>query len=150
TSPDSSVVPKPRCRIVGEPPAALPPVTSPIRDSPAPPFEDERESPLQARPWVSDAERGQQTWQDIVACSLGFLGLCGPENAGDCFYKALPTGCFSDQLPSSQRSKTVVFCTLVVLGNSPLGCNPSFLLEALQGRIERPMFHPERFVRHLL
>lgn len=72
------------------------------------------------------------------------------ENAGKGLAKALPFRVLRGKLLAACRRESVEARLAVVGGNAPLGGDPAFLQEALEGGIERAVFDLEGFAGGLL
>src|SRR5687767_6135187 len=72
------------------------------------------------------------------------------KNAGDREDELFPARCFLSELASSRGRERIEPGTPVVLRRSPLGVDPSALLEAAQGGVQRALVHRENVARDLL
>src|SRR5687768_13689008 len=80
----------------------------------------------------------------------GFLTLCGAENLLDQRDVLPPALRFLTECPPPRARELVVTGPTVLIRGPPLAVDPPLLFEPLQRRIQRPLPHPQRVVRHLL
>src|SRR5256886_15222334 len=60
----------------------------------------------------------------------------------------LPVGLFSLQIFAPRRSQRIELRPAIVVGLTPLGLDPSALLQAMERRIDRSLVHLEYLSRH--
>src|SRR5215467_1035620 len=77
-------------------------------------------------------------------------GLLQPHHARDCAREPLPICGFLLQLLPSHASERVELGSPIVFGRFPLGCDPAFLLQFVQRRIEGAVADLENVSRNLL
>src|SRR5688500_6894404 len=73
-----------------------------------------------------------------------------PQNAADAPREPLPALAFRRELRASARRDGVVLGPAPLLGHAPRRREPTLLLHALQGGIERPFLHPQQLCRDTL
>src|SRR5437870_3530461 len=73
----------------------------------------------------------------------------GLQNKTDGRGESLPVGLFSLQIFAPRRGQRIELRAAVVVGFTPLRPDPSALLQAVEGGIERSLIHLEYLSRHL-
>src|SRR5205823_14643161 len=73
----------------------------------------------------------------------------GLQNKTDGRGEPLPVGLFSLQILAPRRRQRIELRPAIVVRLTPLGLDPSALLKAMEGGIERSLVHLEHFPGHL-
>lgn len=79
-----------------------------------------------------------------------FIFLGAAHDARDGCGKTFPICLLGLELPATASRQAVKTGALIVLGNAPLGCDPTLLDKPVQRRVERAFFYRELLVGELL
>src|ERR1700761_8064750 len=72
------------------------------------------------------------------------------QNSRDALHHARPALLFLRQLAAAGGGESVVSGAPVVLGSAPFGLDPALLLDAVERRIKRALFHAQHFIGDVL